>query len=257
MALHAYFDGSSMALPGQSWETGSWITLAGFATKDSIWKEFTDTWRSLLLPTATRPGTPYLHMREAAKLIGPFNYRNGWNQKKLGILVTELLMYVQTLPKDRFRQFGCTIDLQAYRTLQSGGCRLPSPIEICNNFCPFTVMAWYFSQYPGIVSDIHYYFDSDEPFEPAFRERWQREKSNQLSPGGLDYFWSLVQSVDGAEMRHNPPLQLADLLAWGTNRYHSNTADALFKHVEPVMKQIIPSSWIVFDAATLSRHFSK
>jgi hypothetical protein len=44
-------------------------------------------------------------------------------------------------------------------------------------------------------------------------------------------------------------LQAADLLAWATNRILSKAPDepAPGTHLEPIMKQIIPSSWILWD----------
>ena len=109
VALEAYFDG---AYTGQGWTNGSVVTLAGFAAEGNIWVEFGKQWRTTLADGKTRPKAKYLHMKEAVHLKREFSHRNGWNIKKAFSLVIDLLMYMQTLDKQRFRQFACTVDLR-------------------------------------------------------------------------------------------------------------------------------------------------
>lgn len=248
IALESYFDGSA---DGKGWRDSSLVTLAGVAADDAVWADFDKSWREVLNDDSRRPKAKYLHMREATKGKGPFTYKNGWNLKKVGFLITDLLMYMQTVDKKRFRQFGCTIDVDAYRKLAAHGYSFNDPIDICNEFCPFSVLAWYHSEYPGIIHSAHYFFDIEEPFKAPFEERWKQEKGSFLDPTALREIWSLIKTVTTAEMRDKPALQAADLLAWATNRQHSKNPDASFKHLEPIMKQVIPSSWIVFNEATL------
>ena len=68
------------------------LHLAGFGAEDSTWKEVDKEWRRILGDTSMRPRAEYLHMREAASLEGEFNFRKGWNQKKVNSLVMDLLM---------------------------------------------------------------------------------------------------------------------------------------------------------------------
>jgi hypothetical protein len=222
-----------------------------------VWTEFDANWREVLKATDMRPEAPYLHMREATKGIGPFNYRNGWNLKKVGHLVTDLLMYMQTVDKKRFRQFGCTVDLEAYRKLAAEGYSFNDPVDICNEFCAFTVLTWYHSSYPGIIHSAHYFFDVDEPFKAPFEEWWKTEKGQFLDPTAMREVWSLIKTVTTADMRDKPALQAADLLAWATNRTMSKNPDAAFKHLEPIMKQIIPSTWKVWDEENLINHYDR
>jgi hypothetical protein len=250
--LESYFDGSSDT---GAWRKGDLVTLAGFAADDSVWAEFDAKWRNALKGTRQRPEAPYLHMREATKGKGPFTYKNGWNLKKVGFLVTDLLTYMQTVDKKRFRQFGCTVDLEAYRKLTAQGYLFNDPVDICNEFCPFSVLAWYHADYPGIIHSAHYFFDVDEPFKVPFEERWKSEKGNFLDPTAVREVWSLIKTVTTGDMRDKPALQAADLLAWSSNRTRSKNPDAAFKHLEPIMKQIIPSTWIVFDERTLTDRY--
>jgi hypothetical protein len=246
VALASYFDGSYI---GRSWTDGSFVTLAGFAAEDTIWAHFNDRWQAILDDDSKRPKTKYLHMSEAVHLKREFSHRNGWDVQKVFALVTDLLMYMQTLDKQRLRQFACTVDLKVHRKLLAEGRKLNDPIEICNEYCPYSVLAWYVTKYPGVIHSAHYFFDKDEPFQEAFREKWSEEKERRISPGGADMFWSLIKSVASAAMRSTPALQAADLLAWATNRILSKAPDepALGKHLEHIMKQIIPSSWILWD----------
>jgi hypothetical protein len=252
IALESYFDGS--AYPGD-WRKGSLVTLAGFAADDSVWAEFDQEWRRILNDNSRRPAAPYLHMREATKLKGPFTHRDGWNLQKVQFLVTDLLMYMQHVDKQRFRQFGCTIDLVAYRKLTEEGFSFNDPVDICNEFCPFVVLAWYATYYPGLIHSAHYFFDIEEPFKGPFEERWKEEKQNQLDVTGMREWWSVIKTVTTAEMRERPAMQAADLLAWSSNRRLAPKQDALFSHLESVMKSIIPSTWMVFDQQHLRERY--
>jgi hypothetical protein len=166
-------------------------------------------------------------------------------------------MYMQTVDKKRFRQFGCTVDLVAYRKLTAEGFSFNDPIDICNEFSPFSVLAWYHADYPGLIHSAHYFFDVDEPFKAPFEEGWKSEKANFLDPTALREVWSLIKTVTTADMRDKPALQCADLLAWSTNRTLSKEHDAAFTHLEPTMKSIIPSTWIVFDEQTMRARYDE
>jgi len=221
-----------------------------------VWIDFDGQWKAVLNDDRRRPVAPYLHMREATKLKGPFTYKNGWNSKKVGFLITDLLMFMQHIDKKRFRQFGCTLNLEAYRKLNAEGFEFNNPIEICNDFCPYVVLTWYFTSYPGIIHSAHFFFDIEEPFKLPFEERWKKEKSNIFDPAGNREVWELIKTVATAEMRDKPAMQAADLLGWASNRVHSAKPDASFLHLEPIMKNIIPSTWIVFNEKELRERYS-
>jgi len=233
------------------------VTLAGFAADDSVWAEFNTEWRKVLSDSSRRPAAPYLHMREATKLKGPFTYKNGWNLQRVGFLVTDLLMYMQHVDKKRFRQFACTVDLVAYRKLTDEGFSFNDPIDICNEFCPFSVLAWYAVDYPVLLHSAHYFFDIEEPFKTPFEERWKEEKANQFDITGMREWWSVIKTVTTADMRDKPAMQAADLLAWSTNRNYAGDSDSAFKHCEPVMKTIIPSSWLVLNEEELRNRYEQ
>jgi hypothetical protein len=58
-------------------------------------------------------------------------------------------------------------------------------------------------------------------------------------------------------MREKPALQAADLLAWASNRIFATNKEAAFRHLEPIMKTIIPSTWIVFNEAELVKRIDE
>jgi hypothetical protein len=240
---------------GKSWRDGDLVTLAGYAAEDSIWSGFDIEWNKILGDDRKRPKAAHLHMKEAAHLEGIFHWRNKWNLKKVEFLVTDLLMYLQTLPKDRFRQFACSINLSAYRKLLAEGWNIPDPIDLCNGYCPEGVLVWYLGEYPGVIDAAHYFFDVSEPFKNPFEELWKKEKQS-LSVRPTAETWQIIKSVTTTEMKDRPPLQAADLLAWASNRVLQPTTDAWAKHLERIMKQIIPSSWVVFDETRLRHELS-
>ena len=252
VAIESYFDGA--AVDGNWSENGKLITLAGFAAEEEVWAAFDIAWNAVLHDSTRRPSAPYLHMREAVHGKGSFQKRNGWDLTKASYLVQDLLMYMQTVDKQRFRQFACTIDLRAYKAYKAAGFPVvQNHFQMCNQFCPFSVLAWHISS-PGLMKNLHYFFDKDEPFKDHFEARSKREKGNTISKGGMDYFWSMISTVCTADMRDKPALQAADLLAWGTNRAQMPEGKA-FKYIEYIMKQIIPSSWIVWDEARFTQEF--
>ena len=251
--LESYFDGSAQG----DWRKEKLVTLAGYAADDSMWMTFDQEWDAILKDDRRRAAAPYLHMREATKYKDAFHYKNGWNSKRLSFLITDLLMYMQTIDKDRFRQFGCTIDLEAYRRLENQGFLFNDPIEICNDYCPAVALFWYFTEYPGIVHSAHFFFDIEEPFKELFEKHWKRQKANFLDPAANPDVWGLIKTVTTAEMRDKPAMQAADLLAWSSNRVHSVNAEVAFHDLEPLMKQIIPSTWIVFKEQQLRERYEE
>jgi len=245
ISIEAYFDGSYV---GKDWRDGGFVTLAGFAATDLIWRDFDKEWSAILNDdTRGRPKAPYLHMRELAALEGPFNFRNGWNLKRTQVLINDLLMYLQKIDKKRFRTFACTIDLEAYRKVKAEGLvKLDDPIDICNDKCPATVLGWMSLKeyYPDLIHSAHYFFDKDEPFKERFEKRWITEKENYLPASGSHYFWSIIKSVAITDMRDHPALQAADLLAWASNRKAAKKgADDSFANLEPFMKLLLPTTW--------------
>ena len=249
VALESYFDGSGK--PAKD----SRITLAGMAAEDSVWTDFDNEWRAIL--HNRNPAAEYMHMREATKLIEGFSPRYGWNDTKVGKLIGDLLIYLSTVKKTkRFRQFFCTVDMDAYRRLEKEGYALDSPVKICNEFCPGIVIAWYVTQYPGLISSAHFFFDRDEPFREPFEKQWQVERNRRLDDSPRQIFWSMIHTVTSADMKCKPALQAADMLAWAINRSHAPKKDQSYKMLASIMREVIPWFGDVWDEKKLRSRYS-
>lgn len=248
IAVESYLDGSHI---GKSWNEGQWVTLAAFAAEDSIWKDFDGAWTAILQDGSRRPRATYCHMTEAVHGDGEFTWKNGWNLTKVGFLVVDLLQYLQTLDKKRFHQFACTLDLTAHKKIVADGLRLESPISICDRYCAESVLYWYGNDYPGVVHSLNYFFDIDEPFKNPFEDKWKTERGRLVHESAKHDLWWLIKRVASTDMRIHPALQAADMLAWASNREVSPERERPFSHLSHIMKQIIPSTWIILDEARL------
>ena len=155
-----------------------YVTLAGFASDDDLWCDFDEQWRAILKGDGSRPSALYMHMKEAIDGVKEFSWRNGWNQTKVNALVWDLLGLFKTLGKGQYMQFVCSVDMKAHRKLIAEGCSLPSPVSLCNDYCPSCVLYWYANDYPGIISEAHFFFDRAEPFEAPFKENGQESRKH-------------------------------------------------------------------------------
>jgi len=248
IAFQSFFDGSG----GE--KNMPRLTLAGMAADDSMWAEFDRGWNDIL--QSNDPPATYMHMREAMPLQGEFAGSKGWTNRKIYTLAYKLLKFMSEMDKTKFRQFMCTIDMDAYRKLELEGIRMDSAVEICSK-CPETVLAWYVTKYPGIIQNLHFFFDQGEPFKEVFEKTWVANKNNVLGSHGADIFWGLLKTVTSADMRDYPALQAADMLAWSVNRDLTSTGDRPFKAWAHIMHQVVPTSGIIWDEERLRKQYEK
>ena len=130
--------------------------------------------------------------------------------------------------------------MQAYRELVSQGYEMDSAVDLCNKSCAERVMYWYLTEYQGGLDlSAHYYFDQGEPFELAFKAKWEREMEIDRQTGRYSV-WSYIECVSSADMRKTPGLQIADMLAWGSNR-ESVDFFQRYSHIATTMKWLAPS----------------
>lgn len=224
------------------------------AADDSVWAEFDRGWKDIL--SSHNPPAPYMHMKDAIPLNEPFTRSNGWDNRKVYHLIHKLIKFMSGMDKNKFRQFVCTIDMDAYRKLEASGIRMDTPLDICNG-CPEVILKWYIKDYPGIIEHLHFFFDQTEPFEDNFRKLWKAQKQNSFYPHGNDIFWGLIKTVTSADMRDRPALQAADMLAWSVNRDLTSTHDRPMKSLAYMMHQIIPTTGILWDEKRLRGQYEK
>ncbi len=244
IAIKCYFDGSH---GGAGWNSARFVTLAGFAADESLLSEFDDRWMAMLRNAARRPSTEYLHMRELRKRNGAFSSEKGWTDELRGFLVTDALLYLQTLDKKRCRLFACSVDTEALVRARAAGKRIAGIVRLCNHFCPQIVLAWYVQHYPGLVSSANYFFDLNEPFRHHFEQVWRKKRSERFDITGNREAWKIIKSVTSVELRETPAMQVADLFAWAVNRELCAQDGEFMKHLAHIARQVIPSSTIVLN----------
>jgi hypothetical protein len=194
IVLKSFFDKS-----GQ--EDAAYMTLGGVAGNDTLWSEIKSTWNYCL--SCGDPKAAYMHMAEAVPLRGQFKKANGWDDEKVFGLVNQLLTYLSNLPKKKYCHITCTVDMAAYRKLESEGYQMDSPADLCVTSCAIALFDWYLHDYHGLDFEAEYYFDVGEPFEPILKARW--EKEIEVSERTETYgFWTHIKHIGPAQMRRTP-----------------------------------------------------
>jgi hypothetical protein len=234
IAMKAYLDGSG----GNNTE---FLVLAGVAADDAAWDRFDHGWNGVLADRID-PKPLYLHMHEVNALTEGFRKELGWTDDLAAKVATDCLMYAQTLDKQRFRTFLCSIDMKAYRALEAEGALLPDCYDLCVYFSPVRILKWYMSRLNEATPrpELHYYFDAKERFKGRFEKRWIRGKK---SSGRLLNQWHMVKTVATRDMNDTPGIQLADVLAWACHRRlmaERFPKMTKYKHFAHFIEQVLP-----------------
>jgi hypothetical protein len=208
VVLKSYFDKS-----GQ--EDSKWMTLGAVAAGDDVWSEIEQDWTGIL--TRHEPPATYMHLAEAVPLRGEFAKAKGWDDDKVFGLITNCLDILSGALKTKYCHFSVTVDMGAYRKLLDEGYQMDSPAQLCIDTCVMGIFDWYLHKYKGVDLEAHYYFDTNEPFEPILKAKWERELQASEKEGVYS-FWSHITHIGPALMRKTPGIQVADMLAWATNR---------------------------------------
>jgi hypothetical protein len=249
IALRTYLDSSGKLEDG-------YITLVALTASDKMWEEFETSWAKIL--SEHTPKAEYIHMREIFRLIHGFDSAVGWTLHNAFDLVNKCLGYMSVLDKTRFHMFYCSIDLEAWRKLRAETYQMPEPVDMCNRFCSEMVLGWYFSEYPDTVdpySDtVSYFFDRSEYFKQPFEDKWKAEK-NLAAQTGKWNVWKRINEVVSVEMRTTPGIQAADIIAWGMNRETFAKEGDTAKYLGHIIRQVIPSHYIVWDEAKMRGYF--
>lgn len=250
--LKSYFDKSGR-------EEKKFLTLSGITANDKAWKDIERTWHYML--DTHEPKATCMHMHQAVHLQKEFDRAKGWDDTKASGLVNWLLSYVTQFEQmyDSYCQFVCTVDMEAYRKLESETYLMDSPVDICNETCVEGVMAWYISHYKSDLDyEASYYFDAGEPFEPLFKAKWEREKRKDEAIGRYG-LWSHIKHVGAVPMHESPGIQIADMLAWGINREKNPVAGSPipkeYEHIALAMTRLAPSFSKLWDESELRQRY--
>jgi hypothetical protein len=241
--LKSYYDRS-----GQ--ETDSFMTLAGVAASDDVWAEIETKWWEILNNRSPHPS--YLHMVEAAGLRDEFSLKKGWDKAKVDTLLSDLMVYLTTIDKERYCQFSVTINMEHYRNLRAKTYQMDSAVDLCIQGCVNRIMAWYFFKYQGTDIEASYFFDRNEPFEPVFHAKWKEETNRDGLTDGHS-IWSHISDVGSACKEKVPGIQIADMLAWGSNRQICGYET--FAHIATAMHVFIGTHSLLWDEAKLRERF--
>jgi hypothetical protein len=240
--LKAYFDKS-----GQ--EDQELLTIGGVAASDDVWTEIDTDWKLIL--AKNNPPAAYMHMVEAIHLRREFRRDKGWTDDHVFGLVNLLLSYLSSAPlKAKYCQFSCSLRMSDYNKLRAETYQLDSPPDIVASACVRKMTEWYFEHYKGLDFEAHYYFDQNEPFEEIIKAKWNRARSEE----NPKYQWASIAHIGSAVMKDTPGLQIADMIAWTTNRHEVKIPQRYDTQVIG-FRHLLPSMWVVVDENQLRKNF--
>jgi hypothetical protein len=241
--LKAYFDKS-----GQ--EDQDLLTIGGVAASEDVWTEIDTDWKLIL--AKNNPPAAYMHMVEAIHLRREFTRSKGWSDDHVFGLVNLLLSYLSSAPiKAKYCQFSCSLKMSDYNKLRAETYQLDSPADIVASACVRKMTEWYFEHYKGLDFEARYYFDQNEPFEEIIKAKWNRARL-EANP---KYQWASIAHIGSAVMRDTPGLQIADMIAWTTNR-HEVKLPRRYDNLIIGFRHLLPSMWVMVDENQLRRNFS-
>jgi len=125
-----------------------------------------------------------------------------------------------------------------------------SPADIIASACVRQMSTWYFEHYRGLDYEAHYYFDQNEPFEEIIKAKWNRARLDQ----NPKYQWGHIAHIGSAVTRKTPGLQIADMIAWATNRHEVKIPQRYDTFVIG-LRHLLPSFWTVIDEQQLRKHY--
>ncbi|MEO7652208.1 MAG: hypothetical protein ABIZ80_17225, partial [Bryobacteraceae bacterium] len=68
--------------------------------------------------------------------------------------------------------------------------------------------------------------------------------------------WGLIAKFSDSDMRHTPPRQAADLIAWARSRELSGI-ERPYNGLAKIAREVIPHSTYTLDEAAMRRKYSK
>jgi hypothetical protein len=241
--MQFFFDGSE----GRDDNGNDWLTLAGFVSSNSFWTSFNRQWDRMLKDRY--PIAPYVHMWELIHGSDPFERIVGWTQDRVNQLVNDAIGILQGMDKSAFCSFVCTIDVSARSRLISMGSEIPEPAMICGHWCVGKASQWYFNRHPNKIDLVHVFFDRNEKFISPLKREWL-QKRTPPDRVAKELFWDLIADIDEVDMSLHPPIQAADMMAWGRSRSLS-ARDRTQRNLLAMIQFVVPSWSLVLDERRL------
>jgi hypothetical protein len=203
--LTAYFDGAN--------SEGHAMTLTCLAATQSLWPEIKTKW----LEAKQQHGDPaYLHMTDLMALEGIYK---GWSTDQRDGLIRALVEALSSfMDHPHLQSFTCRVNLEVYGRWKARR-ELPTPERICARIVFPHLVEWFYRPEQGTSVDVmDVFFDQNEPFIRHIRADWNSGKIRHEYP-----IWNLIRSIEEAEMKSTPSLQMADMICWGFHRQGTYT----------------------------------
>ena len=241
--MRSYFDGSE----GVDDSSSRWLTLAGFVAPDKCWARFYAQWEQMLRDRY--PVAPYVHMYELLGRDDPFERKAGWTNEKITQLVVDAIeVLAGTVPRS-FHSIVCSIDVSAHDRLQREGMDLLSPHTICTKWCVRRVVEWI---HPSRAEMIYLFFDRNESFAGPLKDQWLKNRT-PLNRVANNPNWDIIADIQELDMQRHPPLQAADMLAWGKTRSLRDVKRP-FRNLLEAIHSYVPSKTIDIGEQMLRDH---
>lgn len=239
MILKSYFDGGNQA-DSKQYDV---LTLAAVSGTHAEWFPFNKEWRK----TLGKHGVEWLHTTDAISLADPFSRRKGWSETKRDALLMDCVRVVgrhiarQNRPNEPGRYglypFTVTVVLKDFieaRKITSG---LPTTAaEACVTQALAKCLEWGVN---AVAEHHHLIFDQGEAFRGHIVDRNRSRKALKDVP-----VLGKITSIEEADMRKLPPLQLADLYAWCVSHKERNLG---FRWQEQLLSMDRDDEWITYD----------
>jgi len=221
VVLKSYFDGSNHA-DSSEYDRISIATVCG-TTKQ--WKRFEREWKKVLY----RHRADYLHTTDAVSLQNDFSTKKGWSKTRVDCFIGDCVEVIEkhmTIPagiRGKRPRMGLhpvtlTIPFSDWLRAKETVPELPDTIEEpCATESVGFALKW--GRNIG-AKKYEFHFDRGEPFYGHIHSRWQHPKAKKDITMMKD-----VVRVSQDVSRHVPALQMADLLAWSSNRANQETRE--------------------------------
>lgn len=239
--MRIFVDGSY----GNDAQGDEWITLGGIAAMDKAWYDFEGHWHTML--RNRYPIAPYIHMIELMDGDDPFDSVNGWDEPRLGNLITEGIARLSWMNKDETRMIVCSFNKSARERIIAEGHDLRDPIvTILNALTQVTILPYLVNCKAREVAPepIYFFFDRNEPFFGLLKRAWL---AGRTRPGGQPdphNPWDHIKDMDERDLANTYALQAADMIAWAHTRTLPGHPPRRFSYLKDWLVKCVPSTRI-------------
>ncbi|MCH8041010.1 MAG: DUF3800 domain-containing protein [Nitrospinae bacterium] len=236
MALTSYLDDS-----GKYEDPGCKICcVGGCVSPEDAWKEFNTEWKAVL----DQYGVPYLHMKEYAHSSGE-NF-GSWkdDEEKRRTFLSALMDIIE---RKVMCVVGATVPIQAFDMLTPDQKRMVlDPFFMCTQeaFHGSSAAGWAWRQ------KIKVRFSNDSENSQRIKRCFDYIKTNSQIGEALEDF-------DMQDMRDNPPLQAADLVAYEVHYFAKTLIETGPGHLRTPMKRLFRENYYFtfFDYNSIVKRF--